>query len=174
MSSIQFLDADDLAACSPPGMVLLFITRAEVEQQRWVGIVERLRALSRSQESALQYQGSVRIVVDGYNDDPRELGEIPEVKFLFRKLTQEWPCWFWFLERGIGQMTLLLSLLSEVVVRFQETNVAHEIVNVDEYQTTILKLSDSCFKYLMPLGISHADINHSMNSAIADVIGEPF
>ena len=39
--------------------------------------------------------GKVRFGLDGYNDDPRELFEIPEARAFLRKLTEEWPYFFY-------------------------------------------------------------------------------
>lgn len=36
------------------------------------------------------------IVIGGYDDDPRELFEIPEVYSYLHGLDQEWPFWFFF------------------------------------------------------------------------------
>jgi len=42
-------------------------------------------------------EGSLIIIVDGYDNDQRSLPEIPEVRGCFRKLYSEFPYWFYFL-----------------------------------------------------------------------------
>ncbi len=35
-------------------------------------------------------------VVAGYNDDPREVYSVPEIRIFFRALYEQWPFWFYF------------------------------------------------------------------------------
>ncbi|MGH8432980.1 MAG: hypothetical protein ACRERX_00535 [Pseudomonas sp.] len=42
-------------------------------------------------------KGALSLVIAGYDDDPRELFEIPEVCRYLHGLDQEWPFWFFFL-----------------------------------------------------------------------------
>jgi hypothetical protein len=39
---------------------------------------------------------SLVFVVDGWNDDPREIHMIPEVRRFYQKFQQAWPYWFYF------------------------------------------------------------------------------
>ncbi len=45
---------------------------------------------------AWSWKGTLSIVIDGYDDDPRELFEIPDVCSYLHGLDQEWPFWFFF------------------------------------------------------------------------------
>lgn len=42
--------------------------------------------------------GSVTFSVSGYDDDPRELFQIPEVRDFYQSLHRTWPCWLFFAE----------------------------------------------------------------------------
>jgi hypothetical protein len=54
-------------------------------------------------------------VVDGYNHDPRELFEIPEVRAYIKRLDQEWRYWFFFLSQADESIKLLESCLCDTL-----------------------------------------------------------
>jgi hypothetical protein len=48
------------------------------------------------------------LVVDGYNYDPRELVDIPEVRTLLRSLEASWPHWAFFFNQVDDSIKLLV------------------------------------------------------------------
>lgn len=61
-----------------------------------------------TRENAIQLCERVDIGVFGYDEDPRELYEIPEVRTFIHKLDAEFPYWLYFLtKRGLGLMFVL-------------------------------------------------------------------
>jgi hypothetical protein len=61
-----------------------------------------------------KYAGQQAWAVNGYNTDPRELYEIPEVRLYFRKLHSVLPGWLGWLDFNINQeasLTLILCSL---------------------------------------------------------------
>lgn len=73
-------------------------------------------------ETALAYQGRIHIAILGYDDDARELCEIPEVRQWFRRLTYQFPFWFHFCERRDDSLALVIQLLSIVRVERRVCN----------------------------------------------------
>jgi len=59
---------------------------------------------------------SMVFVVDGWNDDPREVHTIPEVRRFYRKFQQAWPYWFYFcnLDQD-GLKGMVLSCLNQLI-----------------------------------------------------------
>lgn len=51
----------------------------------------------RDSQYVWSWKGNLSVSVSGYDDDPRELYEIPEVRRYLQGLDQEWPFWFFFL-----------------------------------------------------------------------------
>lgn len=68
--------------------VVLMISRREVEGADLASVLSRLKVFLATREDAWRYRGQMTLVVDGYNNDPRELVDIPEVRALLRRLKQ--------------------------------------------------------------------------------------
>lgn len=66
--------------------VALLISRHEVEAGDAPRVVDRLLALLSTPQAIWRYRGEMSLVVDGYNDDPRELVDIAEVRAILREL----------------------------------------------------------------------------------------
>jgi len=57
---------------------------------------EEIFGLARGNEHLLSLRNNVRFAVEGFDDDPREVFEIPEVRECFAGLLQTWPCYSFF------------------------------------------------------------------------------
>ena len=76
--------------------VVLMISRREVEASGIASVVARLKVFLATREDAWLYRGQMTLVVDGYNNDPRELVDIPEVRTILRQFEAAWPYWAYF------------------------------------------------------------------------------
>src|SRR5471030_2916964 len=74
-------------------------------------VLSSLRSLSGDRSSAMSAEGAVTLVFNGYDDDPRELESIPEVREWFAKLFEAWPYWSFFARRTDQTVPLVLTLL---------------------------------------------------------------
>ena len=92
--------------------VVLLISRREVEQADIPSVLSRLKVFLATREDAWRYHGQMTLVVDGYNHDPRELVDIPEVRSLLRRLEAEWPYWAFFFNQVDDSIKLLLSCVA--------------------------------------------------------------
>lgn len=88
---------------------VLVISRREVEAADLASVLSRLKAFRATREDAWRYRGQMTLVVDGYNNDPRELVDIPEVRTLLRRLESAWPFWAFFFNQVDDSIKLLLS-----------------------------------------------------------------
>jgi hypothetical protein len=77
-------------------LVVLMISRRQVEQQDLASVLDALKLFTATREDAWRYRGQMSLVVDGYNHDPRDLVDIPEVRSLLKRLGAEWPYWGFF------------------------------------------------------------------------------
>ena len=92
--------------------VVLMISRREVDACDIVSILSRLKVFLASREDAWRYRGQMTLVVNGYNNDPRELVDIAEVRALLRGLEAEWPYWAYFFNQVDDSIKLLLSCVA--------------------------------------------------------------
>ena len=91
--------------------VFVVCDSAEVTAGDISGVVSALKSLSSDRSSAMSAEGAVTLVFHGYDDDPRELEAIPEVRAWFAKLFEAWPYWSFFASRIDQTVPLVLSLL---------------------------------------------------------------
>jgi len=89
--------------------VVLMISRREVEEGDLASVISRLKVFRATREDAWLYRGQMALVVDGFNDDPRELVDIPAVRDLLRRLEAAWPYWAFFFNQVDDSIKLLLS-----------------------------------------------------------------
>ena len=75
------------------------------------GVQIALKSLSSDRSSAMSAEGAVTLVFHGYDDDPRELEGIPEVRAWFAQLFSAWTYWSFFASRIDQTVPLVLSLL---------------------------------------------------------------
>lgn len=93
-------------------LLVLLISRQEVEAGLVGDVVDRMMVLSDSRQHTENYAGAVVLQFDGYNDDPRELYQIPECVKFFRAFAEQWPYLFHFLESEISEsIGVALNLL---------------------------------------------------------------
>ena len=85
------------------------ISRREVEAGDLDSVLSRLKVFRANREDTWRYRGQMTLVVDGYDDDPRELVDILEVRTLLRRLEAAWPFWAYFFNQVDDSIKLLLS-----------------------------------------------------------------
>jgi len=95
--------------------VALMLSRHQVETGGISEPLQILRRLTADRHSAMDFCGRMSLVVDGYQDDPRELFEIPAVRAYVARLDQAWPNWFFFLSQADESIKLLESCLCETI-----------------------------------------------------------
>lgn len=91
--------------------IVLLLSRREIEAGDVAGAVERLHNAFNTAEAIWQARGQLALVVDGYNDDPRELVDIAEVRKFLRALDAKWPYWAFFFNTLDASIPLYLSCL---------------------------------------------------------------
>ena len=96
--------------------VLIGISREDVEGGRIEGALSVLRSMMSSPGCAASFKEDVDVTFWGYDDDPRPLWEIEEVRTFVARLDQEFPFWLFFLYKfGLGIQSILLCLLPPFV-----------------------------------------------------------
>lgn len=93
------------------------ICRHDIEAGNVADGVRLLRTQIRDRETAYAARGRVRLIIEGWDADPRELWEIAEVRDFMARVDAEFPYWYWFLEPG-GSMLLMAACCCEQVPGF--------------------------------------------------------
>jgi len=173
MADLKVVDADGLAASSDDNVVVvLVVTRKEIDECNFTSSLERLLVLIDTAENARRYKNSLLFNVDGYEKDPRELYEIPEVRSFFQKLTEAWPHWLWFLNTDHGQVSVLLALLCKVKVHRLGAQVGFEFTDPAEMERVMLSLvhrsSSICDGLGVPLDEFDEVVGDAMNTIYPD------
>lgn len=105
-----------------PGLsdpVVLVISRKQVEAFDLDDPVDFLQSLvpTAHPDHAWAYKGRLALVIAGYDTDPRELFEIPEVCRYLRALDEQWPFWLFFFNQVDDSIKLIaLCLASSIEV----------------------------------------------------------
>ena len=89
--------------------VILLISRRQVEARDIASVLRELKPFLATREDAWLYRGQMALVVDGYNDDPRELVEIAEVRDFLRLLEGRWPYWAFFFNQVDDSLLVFLA-----------------------------------------------------------------
>ncbi|NCA73067.1 MAG: hypothetical protein EOM91_24045, partial [Sphingobacteriia bacterium] len=102
-----------LARLSPAKdeILVIAITRESVMAGDIAPMLEELTTLSSTREAALQWEGTLTFVFEGWDNDPRETAEIPEIRAYFAALTEAWPNWLHFSEKVEDTLPHVLRLL---------------------------------------------------------------
>jgi len=77
-------------------IVGLRISRREIEHHDTSRSLALLNGLTQEKNVAWIARGRLVLSVDGYDDDPRELYELPEVRRFIKSLHSQWKYWFFF------------------------------------------------------------------------------
>jgi hypothetical protein len=75
------------------------VSRAEVEAVNIIPTILELGPLL-APENVRRFQRKVFLYIDGYDDDPRDLWEVEEVRRWAQVLDVAFPFWFYFLQLG--------------------------------------------------------------------------
>ena len=92
----------------------IIISKEEVESETIEKMKERIGMLMSDRSLLMSHQGEINIFFDGYNDDAREIVEIPEIKNYIDRIVKEIPYWFYFLDlKSVnGSLAVMLNCYS--------------------------------------------------------------
>lgn len=92
-------------------VVVSIIGREEIEQRDTSYVRSLFDRLTKTKELAAHCQGSVELAFHGYDDDPRELYEIPDVRAFVPCLVEALPELFFFVYTGDKAQSLKMIAL---------------------------------------------------------------
>lgn len=171
---IRYVDADEMAKQDAPAIIILDISREDILAGDTASALERLSVLTQTEESVRRYRECLIFQVRGYDEDPRVIVEIPEIRAFFEALSQAWPYWLWFLRRDLGAVALFMSLLCRVeVLRELDGSVGTEFLDMAELKSCLIDLFTRANPLFEAFQISPGEIISSARSAAAEITGPP-
>jgi len=121
-------------------------------------VLSSLKSLSGDRSSAMSAEGAVTLVFNGYDDDPRELESIPEVREWFAKLFEAWPYWSFFASRIDQTVPLVLTLLMPGETVAGEPGMVGWDFDLDELKPLLFEMFKYQNELIERLGIGE-DVN---------------
>jgi len=92
--------------------VILLISREAVDACDVERVFKHsLRFLMAAREDVILYRQQVSVVFEGWDDDPRELVDVPEIRSFVKAMARRWPEWAFFFNQIDPSITLWISCL---------------------------------------------------------------
>lgn len=142
----HLVNADRFAKLALEGdIAVLCLSKREIDAGLVGDAVDRLMVLTDRLEVIERYTDSLAICFDGFDDDPREVYEIPEVVRFFRAVDAQWGgFWLHFVEKSSFTMSLLIRLLCDVKVQRKNGKmVGFSFERPEQFQQELLRLFGS-------------------------------
>jgi len=109
----------------------IVVAREDIEKQdtsRVLAILERFKS---SKKITRTNKERLSMSVYGYEQDKRELFEIPEVRTWFSQICEEFPYWFYFLNTEISTLQLILFCILPYTIITRDDQKLKQKVEVD-------------------------------------------
>ncbi len=98
----------------PKNLVSIIISRREVESGDISNSLSVLNNFNKDKQSIRRFCNRIDLSISGYDDDPRELWEIPEVKSYIQQLDIAFPFWFYFMSKQTGALKMIYGCCNEI------------------------------------------------------------
>jgi hypothetical protein len=108
------------------------ISKQDIETKNWEPTIEILKSLMVDVKTIQKFFDRVDIGITGYDNDPRELWEIQEVKQFIRKLDIEFPYWFYFLTK-LGGGLKMITFCCINTAKYSSTQVNFDPVSMEQF-----------------------------------------
>jgi hypothetical protein len=96
-------------------VVVATINRADIEACNVAPASAALNRLVGSADALINSNGTISLMVSGYDDDSRELFMIPEVRAYFQALDADFPYWFHVCTRMDHTLRMLFTMMADMV-----------------------------------------------------------
>lgn len=150
--------------------VVVEFRRDEVERGDLARVYDLLSALTASREAAEFGEGRLTFFFSGWDDDPREISEIPKIRAWFGKLTEVFPYWLHFAEKQGNTLPNAFMLLCEGKTEAGESGmVAWRFSDLQELTDLVRRLFAAQNGLYERLGLSE-EMNERISQEVAQLI----
>lgn len=158
MITLTNLSTASHAAILECDIVVTEFSRRQVESGELDTIVASLERLSKVPEVALKLKGSMFLSFAGWDDDRREIYDIPEIVQFFRALTQHWPHWFYFLEAEQDSIKNSLFLLLDLKYESKSNGKMSYVFDPHQFSSKAMFLFEHMNSLMLDVGMTEEDI----------------
>lgn len=113
-------------------VVIATIDRTDIESNNIVPACAALNRLVESVEALVNSNGTISLMVSGYDDDPRELHMIPEVRDYFVALDADFPYWFHICTRMDHTLRMLFMMMADPLPALNENGTVQYLIANDD------------------------------------------
>lgn len=101
------------------------VPKYDVLKCNFKGLIDVIERLSRNRKSVLKNRGTLEVLIDGYDEDPREVYEIPEIRHWYNESIKAGIPWFYFIGSRLGKMGLkvLLFCYCEIKIESEKSGI---------------------------------------------------
>jgi hypothetical protein len=110
-------------------------------------VLSALQGFLQNRETVINGRGRVTLFFEGYDDDPRDVYDIPEIRRYAKTLDEQFPYWFYFLCLGGGSTLQVLSLCLCRVVKVPGGSKPHPDDFKNFLVSHIISLNQLCEKF---------------------------
>lgn len=149
-------------------MLVLLITREDVITMHTASLLERLRALTDSVQRCREFVGSCEFAFGGFDDDPRELADIPECRNYLRAVHAQWKYWGHFLSPHADAFYRLIGLLCDT--RHEGVHdglVQRSFVSGEQLARRVNEMASAMFELHARMGLDEASSNALVQRMLA-------
>lgn len=151
-------------------LVVMEFSRADIEANYLDTALARLQVLVDDKEAAEKWEGSATFFFSGWDDDPRETGEIPELRQWFARLSRAFPYWFHVCEKEGDTVAHVFRLLCPGHVEcVKDGVVGWRFEDLQKLAVTMQVLFDHQNHLYERLGLSE-DMNQRVSEEIAQIL----
>lgn len=137
--------------------VITQISRNDIESHNVAPASVALNRLTESLEALEKSNGTISLVVSGYDDDPRELHMIPEVCAYFRALDADFPYWFHVCSRMDHTLRMLFMMMTDLMPSLSENGTVQYLIENDALNEFVHQRLDAMDMLHAKLGFDEAE-----------------
>lgn len=149
-------------------LMVVAVPRAQVVAGDIAPILQQLDFMIETRELAERWEGQLMVTFDGWDDDPREIAEIAEIRTYFAALTDAWPYWLHFSEKVGDTLPLVLRILCPGhIEQVTAGMVGWSFDDLDELQRQLLRLFAG-----MNVLYDRLELPESMNRRVTEEVAQ--
>ena len=146
----------------------IVVSRQEAESLDIAPTLNVLESLLYDAETVRMFQGQVGLSFHGYDTDPRELYQIPEVRQYLASLDSKFPYWFYFLSTDDE----ILKMIAFCLCRTREIDASLAYPDPADMQAFLLSHIDALNQLFDRYSLDEA-INEEISGLVANYFFPP-